>query len=152
MTHKMVRLDANRVMAIGGKKQDFLNSCELYHLETNTWNTVASMRHPRSQPSVFVLKGSVYVYGGFMADNSISPGMEVYTNGTWQYLDLDFSPYNNMIVRSISVVKDDSRVLLIGGSNGKDASSTILTLETSDMTITKSSQTLSLPVYFHYNS
>lgn len=109
------------------------------------------MQHPRSQPSVFTLKGSVYVYGGFMADNIIAPGMEVYSDGQWQYLDMDFSPHDDMVVRSISVVKNDSQVLLIGGSNGRDASSAILTLDTTDMSITRSSQSLSIAVTIHPN-
>lgn len=81
----------NRIYLIGGSANDAQSSrVERYIPSTNTWETLASLNVGREAPGVAIANGKVYVYGGYILQNSSlvpTSTVEVYdpTANTWSY-------------------------------------------------------------------
>ncbi|HYX53745.1 MAG TPA: kelch repeat-containing protein [Candidatus Limnocylindrales bacterium] len=121
-----VTLSNGKVLIIGGNAEgdsQQLTSAELYDPATNKFTSTGSMQHPRSYfTSVRLHDGRVLVAGGMSGghypDQRIEATAEIYDPST-----AHFSPAGNMAVPRYklgSVLLQDGRVLIAGGSDSHD--------------------------------
>jgi len=92
-----------------------LNSCEIYDVEDNSWNTTVSLAEGRSgHTSTLLNDGNVLIIGGITSSSSIE-SCEIYnpTTSSWAYIN----PLVESRESHASVLLSDGRVLVIGGFN-----------------------------------
>jgi hypothetical protein len=117
--HAMIRLDADRILVVGGSDASgtALTSAEIYDANTGVWSPAASMSAARISPLIAQLPGGgVLVSYGLNGASSAEFGTgaaEVYDVGT----DTWAAPVQSVVPRTsgIAVALPDGRVMFVGG-------------------------------------
>jgi len=83
----------NYVYAIGGRQYGtdenaVVSLCERMDVNTLEWSKIASLNYPRCTSMTFIIKGMVYVAGGFFTNGKRVDTIEVYDEPKNQWLML----------------------------------------------------------------
>ena len=105
------------------RKEIYLNSCEIYEIDNNSWKNIACLNFPRSNSLLFSLKDSVYCYGGYFSETEennqpclISSCEKYnYVDNTWIVLKFIFFE-NPLILMNFHIISD-CKILIIGGGS-----------------------------------
>lgn len=102
--------------------QGYLSSCEVYSMESDTWNAIAPMATTRSYPAAAVVGTRIFVTGGLFCGNScggvsVASSVEVYdtTSGTWTAM-ADMSS-DRAYHAAVAV---GTRIYVMGGQDNND--------------------------------
>ena len=84
------------------------------------------MNQPRTKAAAVVWKGKIIICGGLRKDNDLLKSVECYDpeSGVWSEFDEMPTPRINH-----SLISHESKLILLGGFNGKEAVASVLELE-----------------------
>jgi len=122
-SHKAFSINQKFIVA-GGLDQDkkALKSCEIY--EKNVWNKGPELNKARSQASGFSHGGFLYIFGGFLKtkiQETTFERLDAKELAKWEEIKLKVN--ESIHLAACHCLDYKNGVLLLGGSNGKTASS-----------------------------
>ena len=111
-SHTIIELGDMLIVTGGFNDQDYLDSCEAFDYESNTWTKISSLNQRRSNHVCFVFNQEIYIFGGICGEQSKSPNYltsfeklsKDVINAKWQTLNIKnslekFPVYSNSYLK-----------------------------------------------------
>ena len=128
----------NKIYAIGGQRyglyEDAIsNACEVYFMDTNTWQSIAPLNHARSGSKAIIYRGKIWVFGG-KNFNKKGRVIEIYDQIVDRWTELDIRlPFDYFDFGVLSFEHD--KIHILAGANGRGMSRNVHQIDLEKRTI-----------------